>query len=87
MDVCDEKVLTRMVSLSSSMMIQGREHPHEETYFDQTRGQRACGSAFHPDTDAPLHDECVAAVPEERICTSFSCVTSLTECVLLEAAC
>ena len=29
------------------------------------RGQRACVSSFHPDTDAPLRDECVVAVREE----------------------
>ena len=28
-------------------------------------GQRACVSAFHPDTDPPLHDECVIAFREE----------------------
>ena len=44
---------------------QSKEHPHEGTYLDQSRGQRVCVSAVHPDTVSPLHDECVNAVREE----------------------
>ena len=59
-DVCHEKVTDEDGFLSSSTMI-----PHEGTYLDQSRGQRVCVSAFHPDTDSALHDERVIAVREE----------------------
>ena len=59
---------------------QSKEHPHEGTYLDQSRGQRVCVSAFHPDIGSPLHDEQVIAVERNRIRTSVSGSMSLTEC-------
>ena len=41
----------------------------EGTYLDLSRGQRFCVSAFHPDTDASSHEECVIAV---RFCVVSS---------------
>ena len=40
---------------------QSKEHPHEGMYLDQ----RVCVSAFHPDTNALLHDKRLIALQEE----------------------
>ena len=49
-------------------------HQLGHTHLDQPRGHRACVSAFHPDTGAPLHDERVGTVQEERsLHLAFTC--------------
>ena len=65
MDVCDEKVTDEVGFSVQQHDDQSIEHPLEGTYLDQSRGQRVCVSASHPDTDALLHDGSVIALREE----------------------
>ena len=46
---------------------QSKEHPYDGTSLNQSRGQRGCVSAFHPDIGSPLHDEHVIAVERNRL--------------------
>ena len=46
MDVCDEKVTDEQHD------DQSKGHPHERIWINRV------ATTFHPDTDAPLRDEC-----------------------------
>ena len=65
LDVCYEKVTDEDVFSFPQHDYHTKKNPHEGTHLEQQRGQRACASAFDPDTDVPYHEEHVIAVRKE----------------------